>query len=123
MAIRQRIHGGSDGARTRDLRRDRPTIYLTISNAVPTFSVVERAAFRAEVGTLPNGPRTPQGSVVYPKGGREPIPTLFRDQYGSLLQPFRDRDIKFFRSLEIDYELLFGRFRNGDIADLLSAHH
>ena len=57
--------GGSDGARTRDLRRDRPTIYLAISRTVPTSSVLERAAFRAEVGTLFNGPLAEVTSYVY----------------------------------------------------------
>ena len=40
------MNGGSDGARTRDLRRDRPTIYLVSSMAVPTFGAPERTAFR-----------------------------------------------------------------------------
>ena len=31
------VNGGSDGTQTRDLRRDRPTAYLTISAAVPIF--------------------------------------------------------------------------------------
>ncbi len=52
MNANNEVNGGSDGARTRDLRRDKPTAYLTISAAVPNFSVPERAAFRAEVGTL-----------------------------------------------------------------------
>jgi hypothetical protein len=55
--------GGSDGARTRDLRRDRPTIYLAISTTVPTFSVLEWAAFRAEVGTLFNGSPDTAGNL------------------------------------------------------------
>jgi len=59
------VNGGSDGTRTRDLRRDRPTAYLTISAAVPTFSVPERAAFRAEVGTLFNGPLAEVTSYVH----------------------------------------------------------
>jgi hypothetical protein len=58
MRLHEGKYCGSDGTRTRDLRRDRPTAYLTISAAVPTFSVPERAAFRAEVGTLFNEARS-----------------------------------------------------------------
>src|SRR5215471_17630516 len=41
-------NGGSDGARTRDLRRDRPSVYLTISAVVPTFSAPGQAHFDAK---------------------------------------------------------------------------
>jgi hypothetical protein len=46
-------NGGSDGARTRDLRRDRPAVSLTISTVVPTFRAPQ-AGNRASVGTLQN---------------------------------------------------------------------
>jgi len=39
-------HGGSDGARTRDLRRDRPTIYPVNSKAAPNFFKQEMSIFR-----------------------------------------------------------------------------
>src|SRR5262245_19723797 len=41
-------HGGSDGARTRDLRRDRPSVYLMIPTVVPTFSTPGQAHFEAK---------------------------------------------------------------------------
>jgi hypothetical protein len=47
-------NGGSDGARTRDLRRDRPTIYLAISRSVPTFFGAERRRKSVSVGTPHN---------------------------------------------------------------------
>jgi hypothetical protein len=36
IKFRSQSHGGSDGARTRDLRRDRPSKSLDISNGTPT---------------------------------------------------------------------------------------
>src|SRR5436190_11409394 len=57
-------YGGSDGARTRDLRRDRPSVYLTIPAVVPTFSTPQAGAFRREVGTphnLHSGPQLRAG--------------------------------------------------------------
>jgi hypothetical protein len=46
------IYGGSDGARTRDLRRDGPTNYPAISRLVPTFCPSKTTEFRRRVGTL-----------------------------------------------------------------------
>jgi hypothetical protein len=48
LKSRLRSHGGSDGARTRDLRRDRPSVYLTIPAVVPTFSTLGQVHFEAK---------------------------------------------------------------------------
>src|SRR5438477_12144091 len=40
-------YGGIDGARTRDLRRDRPSVYLRIPAVVPTFSAPGQTYFDA----------------------------------------------------------------------------
>src|SRR6185312_11448274 len=50
-AGRQDRNGGSDGTRTRDLRRDRPAVSLTISTVVPTLGAPEAAGNPATVGT------------------------------------------------------------------------
>ena len=49
---RIRSNGGSDGARTRDLRRDRPTIFLIDLSSVPTFIGPDGAGLQADVGTI-----------------------------------------------------------------------
>ncbi len=46
------IRGGSDGARTRDLRRDRPSELLWMSNDAPTLREPETVPLAGEVGTL-----------------------------------------------------------------------
>jgi hypothetical protein len=51
------IFGGSDGTRTRGLRRDRPETFPDARTHVPTFSRPEASLKRAEVGTSPPGER------------------------------------------------------------------
>jgi hypothetical protein len=48
-----RKNGGSDGTRTRDLRRDRPDENLETSCPVPTFREPEAAAIGPIVGAVP----------------------------------------------------------------------
>jgi hypothetical protein len=43
--------GGSDGTRTRDLRRDRPSIRCAKSRFVPTITPELAARFLAQIGT------------------------------------------------------------------------
>lgn len=51
MTAKCLISGGSDGARTRDLRRDRPQSSQEFLTGVPTFANPQGAANRLEVGT------------------------------------------------------------------------
>src|SRR5436190_7357419 len=58
-------YGGSDGARTRDLRRDRPSVYLTIPAVVPTFATPGQAHFEAKSEhALVAGAAAPRGLAI-----------------------------------------------------------
>jgi hypothetical protein len=63
------MSGAVDGARTRDLRRDRPVEYLSKSKEVSTLQVGSRGAFKGEVETaarsdLPPENENPGASVA-----------------------------------------------------------
>jgi hypothetical protein len=60
-AGRQDRNGGSDGTRTRDLRRDRPGVYLAKSKLVPTFRRPELPGNQLLVGTVPGHTDAPSG--------------------------------------------------------------
>lgn len=59
-------NGGSDGARTRDLRRDRPSCLTIISTHLPTLSARKAPAIFEEVGTC--NPRPPPRGSPGPTG-------------------------------------------------------
>ena len=54
LECKEAKNGGSDGTRTRGLRRDRPPNSLEKSVALPTFSIPEEKEIVAAVGTLKN---------------------------------------------------------------------
>ena len=55
----QFVDGGSDGARTRDLRRDRPAVYLGKSKTAPTFRCPKASRNPFIVGTPAEPSRCP----------------------------------------------------------------
>jgi hypothetical protein len=57
------ICGGSDGARTRDLRRDRPANCRDESSNVPTSHPARTWRFKPKVGTRPHNP-LPYGDLA-----------------------------------------------------------
>jgi hypothetical protein len=64
--------GGSDGARTRDLRRDRPTNLSALTTAVQTNSPTRQTNFLGQVGTL------------FPKRTARAPPSIKRKRPGGL---------------------------------------
>jgi len=65
----QFVDGGSDGARTRDLRRDRPAVYLGKSKTAPTFRCPKASRNPFIVGTQAESSRRPIPVVSRQLGG------------------------------------------------------